>query len=184
MKFEQTPIGGAYLVHLEPRGDERGFFARAFCSEEFRAQGLETTFVQANTSLSAEAGTLRGMHYQLAPDAEVKLIRCIAGAVWDVVLDLRRESETFGLSFGAELSARNRRAMYVPIGCAHGFLTLQPDSEVFYLVSAAYSPTRERGVRWNDPRFAIPWPEAPTVVSDRDSGHPDFDLAWHLEEAL
>jgi dTDP-4-dehydrorhamnose 3,5-epimerase len=182
MKFHETPLHGVYLVDLEPRGDDRGFFARAFCADEFEAMALETQFVQANTSLSVERGTLRGMHYQLPPAAEVKLIRCIGGAIWDVVLDLRPDSATFGKWFGAELSAMNRRAMYVPRGCAHGFLTLQAISEVFYLVSARYSSERERGVRWNDPRFGIAWPIEPTVISPRDAGHPDFDPARHLDD--
>jgi dTDP-4-dehydrorhamnose 3,5-epimerase len=180
MIFQPTTISGAYVVELERRGDARGFFARAFCVNEFASHGLETQFVQANMSGSAETGTLRGMHYQLAPADEVKLIRCIAGVVWDVVLDLRPTSPTFGRSYGAELSAENRQAMYVPSGCAHGFLTLQPNSEVFYLVNKVYSPALERGVRWDDPRFKIPWPSSPDVISDRDLAHPDFEPAQHL----
>jgi dTDP-4-dehydrorhamnose 3,5-epimerase len=178
--FKETTIPGAFIVGLEPRGDARGFFARAFCTSEFGAQGLETQFVQANMSGSAETATLRGMHYQLAPADEVKLIRCINGAVWDCVLDLRPRSPTFGRWYGAELSAENRLAMYVPSGCAHGFLTLQPDSEVFYLVNKLYTPALERGVRWNDPRFRIEWPSAPKVISDRDNAHPDFEPAPNL----
>ena len=180
MRFDETPIPGAFTVELDRRGDERGFFARVFCEEEFGAAGLPTRFVQVNNSLSAERGTLRGMHYQLAPAAEVKVVRCIRGALWDVVLDLREASPTFGRWYGAELSAENRRMMVVPEGCAHGFVTLEPDTEAFYFVTHPYAPDLERGVRWDDPRFGIEWPIAPIVLSDKDRGHPDFDPAWHL----
>jgi dTDP-4-dehydrorhamnose 3,5-epimerase len=180
MQFIPTPLAGAYLIDLEKRGDDRGFFARAFCEQEFAAQKLVSRFVQVNNSLSAFKGTLRGMHYQLAPKAETKLVRCIRGALWDVILDLRAESPTFGQHFGAELSAENRRMMYVPKGFAHGFITLQDDTEAFYFVDEFYSPEQERGLRWNDPRFGIKWPAEPVVLSDKDRGHKDFDPAWHL----
>lgn len=180
MIFTETPVKGAYLIDLEKRGDERGFFARVFCKEEFVAHGLETDFVQINNSLSAAKGTLRGMHYQLPPAAEVKVVRCVAGALWDVVLDLRPDSPSYGRWFGAELSAVNRRTMYAPKGLAHGFVTLAPDTEAFYLVSAFYAPELERGVRWNDPRFAIEWPMEPVVISDKDRDRADFDPATHL----
>lgn len=180
MIFTETPVEGAYLIDLEKRGDERGFFARAFCRNEFAAMGLETEFVQVNNSLSAAKGTLRGMHYQLPPAAEVKVVRCIAGALWDVVLDLRRDSPSYGRWFGAELSAANRRMMYAPKGIAHGFVTLAHDTEAFYFVSAFYAPELERGVRWNDPRFGIEWPLAPVVISDKDRDRADFDPAAHL----
>jgi dTDP-4-dehydrorhamnose 3,5-epimerase len=180
MKFIDTPLDGAYLIDLEKRGDERGFFARFFCAREFAEHGLETCFVQINTSLSVEARTLRGLHYQLPPAAEVKIVRCLAGALWDVILDLRPGSASFGRWFAAELSAANRRMMYVPRGFAHGFLTLSPNTEVLYLVSAFYTPERERGVRWNDPRFAIAWPSPPRVISDKDAGQRDFDPTYHL----
>jgi dTDP-4-dehydrorhamnose 3,5-epimerase len=180
MIFTETPVQGAYLIDLEKKGDERGFFARAFCRQEFAAQGLETEFVQINNSLSAARGTLRGMHYQLPPAAEVKVVRCLAGALWDVVLDLRPDSPTWGRWFGAELSAENRRMMYAPKGLAHGFVTLQNDTEAFYLVSSFYAPELERGVRWNDPRFAIEWPMEPVVISDKDRDRADFDPATHL----
>jgi len=136
--------------------------------------------VQVNNSLSAQKGTLRGMHYQLAPRAETKLVRCIRGALYDVILDLRPDSPTFGQSFGAELSAENRRMMVVPKGFAHGFITLADDTEAFYFVDEFYAPEQERGVRWDDPRFAISWPLAPVVLSDKDREHRDFDPAWHL----
>jgi dTDP-4-dehydrorhamnose 3,5-epimerase len=179
MIFNQTPLPGAYLIDLEKRGDDRGFFARAFCEKEFGAQGLATRFVQINDSLSAFKGTLRGMHYQLAPKAETKVVRCVRGSLFDVILDLRRESTTFGRSFGAELSAENRRMLYVPKGFAHGFITLADNTEAFYLVDEFYSPEHERGIRWNDPKFDIHWPVAPVVLSDKDKGHRDFDPAWH-----
>jgi dTDP-4-dehydrorhamnose 3,5-epimerase len=184
MIFHEAPLAGAYLVDIEPRGDERGLFARTFCAEEFGARGLETQFVQTNTSWSKEKGTLRGMHYQLPPADEVKLVRCIRGAVWDAIVDLRPKSQTFGKWFGAELTAENRRAMYVPRGFAHGFLTMVSDCEVFYLVSAYYSVDRERGVRWNDTRFSISWPFAPSVLSPRDRDQRDFDTSYHLDQPV
>jgi dTDP-4-dehydrorhamnose 3,5-epimerase len=180
MIFTETPIAGAYLIDLEPRGDERGFFARFFCEREFGAHGLSTHFVQANNSLSVKRGTLRGMHYQLAPKAETKVVRCLRGALFDIVLDLRPGSPTFGKSFGAELSADNRRMMYVPKGFGHGFVTLTDDTEALYLVDEFYSPEHERGVRWDEPRFGIQWPVAPVVMSDKDRAYRDFDPAWHL----
>lgn len=180
MIFNETPIPGAYLIDLEKRGDDRGFFARAFCETEFGNHGLVTRFVQVNNSLSAFKGTLRGMHYQLPPKAETKVVRCIRGALYDVILDLRPGSPTLGQSFGAELSAENRRMMYVPKGFAHGFITLADDTEAFYFVDETYGPEYERGVRWNDPKFAISWPLEPAVLSDKDRNWRDFDPAWHL----
>ena len=180
MIFTETPLRGACLIDLEKRGDERGFFARAFCEKEFGARQLVERFVQANDSLSAQRGTLRGMHYQLAPKAETKLVRCIRGALYDAILDLRKGSPTFGHSFGAELSAENRRMMYVPKGFAHGFITLANDTEALYLVDEFYAPEQERGIRWNDPRFGIRWPVEPVVLSDKDRNHREFDQAWHL----
>jgi len=180
MIFQETPLPGAYLVELEKKGDDRGFFARAFCEREFGQKGLVTRFVQVNNSLSAQRGTMRGMHYQLAPKAETKLVRCIRGSLFDVILDLRKGSATFGKSFGAELTAENRRMMYVPKGFAHGFVTTADDTEAFYFVDEFYAPEQERGIRWNDPRFSIAWPFAPAVVSDKDRGHRDFDPAWHV----
>jgi dTDP-4-dehydrorhamnose 3,5-epimerase len=180
VQFYETPLPGAYVIELEKRGDERGFFARLFCSNEFRGMGLQTAFVQVNNSLSGEQGTLRGMHYQLPPRAETKMIRCIRGALWDCMLDLRHESSTFGQWFGDTLSAENRKMLYVPKGFAHGFITLQPNTEVLYLVDEFYASDCERGVRWNDPRFGIRWPVKPTVLSDKDASHRDFDPSWHL----
>src|SRR5437016_6788508 len=169
MKFVPTPLTGAYVIELDKREDERGFFARLFCEREFAEAGVETHFVQINNSLSRDRGTLRGMHYQLGEAAEVKLVRCVKGALWDAILDLRPGSATFGRSFGAELSAENRRMMYVPRGFAHGILTLEEDTEALYLVSAFYDPARERGGRWHDPRFDIPWPTPPQAISDKDT---------------
>lgn len=180
MIFEETPLPGVFLVGLERREDARGWFARAYCEREFAERGLVAHYVQVNASSNVARHTLRGLHYQLAPAAETKLVRCVRGALWDVVLDLRPDSPTFGRHFGAELSRENGRMMYVPKQCAHGFLTLEPDSDVFYLVDAFYAPERERGVRWNDPRFAIAWPAAPAVVAPRDAEQRDFDPAWHL----
>lgn len=180
MKFIETPLKGAYLIELEKRGDDRGFFARAFCEKEFQAAGLPSRFVQVNNSLSAQKGTLRGMHYQLAPKAETKLVRCIRGSLFDVILDLRQNSPTFGHSFGAELSSENRKMMCVPKGFAHGFITLSDNAEAFYFVDEFYAPEQERGVRWNDPKFNIQWPIEYVVLSDKDRQWRDFDPSWHL----
>ena len=180
MIFTETPLRGAYLIDLEKHGDARGFFARTFCEREFAAHGLATRFVQASTSFSAGKGTLRGMHYQLTPWSETKLVRCIRGTLYDVILDLRDGSPTFGRSFGAELTDENRRMLYVPKGFAHGFITLADGTEVSYLIDEFYAPDHGRGVRWDDPRFAIPWPVEPAVISEKDRCYRDFDPAWHL----
>jgi dTDP-4-dehydrorhamnose 3,5-epimerase len=180
MIFTETPLGGAYLIDLEKRGDERGFFARAFCAREFADHQLVGNMVQANNSLSSQKGTLRGMHYQLAPKAETKLVRCLRGALHDVILDIRPGSPTFGQSFGADLTADNRRMMYVPRGFAHGFITLTDDAEAYYLVDEFYAPECERGIRWNDSRFSIQWPIQPVVISEKDQKFRDFEPAWHL----
>jgi dTDP-4-dehydrorhamnose 3,5-epimerase len=174
MIFHPTTLPGAMRIALEKRGDERGFFARTFCEREFAAQGLETRFVQQNASRSAQRGTLRGMHFQKGADAEVKLIRCVSGAILDVIIDLRPESPTFKKWQAFELNDANNEMLYVPRGFAHGFLTLTDNIEVTYLVSAFYAPDAESGVRWNDPAFAIAWPFAPTILSPRDAAWPDF----------
>ena len=179
MIFSSLPLAGSYLIQLERRGDDRGFFARLYCETEFGQHGLATRFVQVNNSLTAKKGTLRGMHYQLPPAAEVKLVRCTRGALYDVILDLRPHSPTFGHWCGEALSAENRTMMYVPEGFAHGFLTLEPDTEAIYLVSAPYSPTAERGIRFDDPRFGIRWPMTPTELSDKDRKWPDYDPEYH-----
>lgn len=180
MQLTQAPLAGAYIINLNKICDERGFFARFFCMHEFESAGLEHRFIQANNSLSHLKGTLRGMHYQLAPKAETKLVRCIKGALYDVILDLRPDSATFGKSFGCELTADNRSMMYVPQGFAHGIITLAHDTEVLYMVSECYSPVHERGIRWNDPHFSIEWPIQPVVISDKDLKHPDFNTDFHL----
>jgi dTDP-4-dehydrorhamnose 3,5-epimerase len=175
MRFTETSVGGAYLIDPEPKGDDRGFFARLWCRDEFEARGLSATFVQCNDSFSAHRGTLRGLHYQIAPFQEAKLVGCIRGAVFDVVVDLRPQSPTFARWFGVTLTASNRTMLYVPEGCAHGYLTLEDGSEVVYPVSQAYRPEAERGIRWNDPTFNIDWPyPGPLTVSPKDRQWPDY----------
>lgn len=183
MIFKEAPLRGAYVIELEKREDERGFFARMYCEREFGAQGLVTHFVQMNNSLAVTKGTLRGMHYQLAPKAETKVVRCVRGALLDVIIDLREGSPTFGQHCSAELTADNRRMFYVPKGFAHGFITLEPNTEAMYLVDEFYGPEQERGIRWNDPKFGIQWPFEPTVISDKDRGHRDFDPSYHLKSS-
>lgn len=184
MKFNPTPLAGACTIDLEKRGDDRGFFARLFCETEFAEAGLETRFLQINNSLSGSKGTLRGLHYQLPPAAEVKVVRCVRGALWDVILDLRAGSASFGKWFGTELSAENRTMMYVPRGFAHGFVTLTDDAEAIYLVSAAYSPDNERGVRFDDPAVGIEWPLQPAEISEKDRNWPDLDADFHAFERM
>lgn len=184
MKFNPTPLAGAYTIELERKGDDRGFFARFFCMEEFAKAGLINTFPQINNSLTRNKGTLRGMHYQLPPSAEVKVVRCIRGSLYDVILDLRPDSATFGKWFGETLTAENRTMMYVPQGFAHGFVTLEDDTEAFYLVSSIYAPQQERGVRYNDPAFGIQWPLDPVEISEKDKNWRDFDPEWHGIERM
>jgi dTDP-4-dehydrorhamnose 3,5-epimerase len=175
MRFVETPIAGAYIVDLDLRGDQRGFFARLWCQDELAAKGLNGQFVQTNNALSERRGTLRGLHYQVPPHEEAKLVRCISGEIFDVIVDVRAGSSTYLQWFGTELSAANRRMMYVPAGCAHGLLTLADATEVIYSVTHAYTPDAERGVRWNDPRFAIAWPDVPSLtISEKDRQWPDF----------
>lgn len=179
MLFHKTPLPTARLIEPERLGDERGFFARVLCAREFEEAGLEHNFVQVNNSFSSRRGTLRGLHYQLPPAAEVKMVRCIRGSFHDVILDLRPDSPNFGQSFGAELSAENRLMMYVPSGFAHAILTLDDNTEALYFTSHFYVPGRERGVRWNDSRFAIEWPIAPVEMSQKDRSWPDFAPDFH-----
>jgi dTDP-4-dehydrorhamnose 3,5-epimerase len=176
MTFVETKLGGVFEVDLELNSDERGFFARSWCEREFANQGLESKLVQCNISLNRRKNTLRGIHYQAAPFAETKLVRCTAGAVYDVVLDLRRESPSFKQWFGVALSAENRKAIYIPEGCGHGFLTLTDDAEIMYQMSEFYHPEAARGVRWNDPSFQIQWPGNVEVISERDRTYPDFEV--------
>jgi dTDP-4-dehydrorhamnose 3,5-epimerase len=180
VEFTKTPLEGAYLIDLQKMGDDRGFFARAFCEKEFGERGLTTHFVQMNNSFAGKKGTLRGLHYQLAPRAETKVVRCVRGSLLDVIIDVRPDSPTYCQHYGVELTAENRRMLYVPKGFAHSFITLEDDTESFYFVDEFYAPELERGIRWDDPKFAIEWPLEPTVVSEKDQGRPDFDPAYHL----
>lgn len=181
MKFTPSPLNDAYVIDLEKRGDERGFFARFFCEHEYAQHRLNHQIVQINNSFSRDRGTLRGMHYQLAPKAEDKIIRCLRGSFFDVIIDLRADSATFLKHFAIELSAENRTMLYVPKGFAHGFMTLEDNTEALYLVTEFYSPQYERGIRYNDPKFGIRWPFEPVVISDKDRKHPDFNPAIHLQ---
>jgi dTDP-4-dehydrorhamnose 3,5-epimerase len=170
VKFTPAAVAGAFEIELE----KRGWFARAWCEREFATQGLSTTITQVNVGTSTKAGTLRGMHYQLEPHAEVKLARCARGAVYDVAVDLRPASPTFRRWHGCELSAANGRMLYVPEGCAHGYLTLTDDAELTYFTSVAYAPDAARGVRHDDPAFSIAWPRGVTTISSQDAAWPDF----------
>ena len=174
MIFNQTELAGAYVIELEPRADERGFFARTWCQQELAHHGLNTNVVQANMSYNTHRGTLRGMHYQRAPYAETKLVRCTRGAIYDVIVDLRPDSATFKHWIGVELTADNRRALYVPEGFAHGFITLADDSDVMYQVTAFYTPGAEGGLRYDDPAFGIDWPAPIAVISDKDRSWEPF----------
>ncbi|HEX2111114.1 MAG TPA: dTDP-4-dehydrorhamnose 3,5-epimerase [Gaiellaceae bacterium] len=175
MIFTETDLKDAFVVDLERREDERGFFARAWCANEFADAGLSTRLVQCNVSFNRYRGTLRGMHYQVAPHAEVKLVRCTRGAIYDVIIDLRPESPTYKQWEGFELSAGNGRALYVPEGFAHGYQTLTDEVETFYQVSEFYAPGAERGVRWNDPAFGVEWPlPDDPIMSEKDKTWPDF----------
>lgn len=174
MIFQTTRIQGVFEIHTEPHRDNRGFFARSWCRDEFAAHGLEVSLAQCNISYNLHRGTLRGMHFQIEPFAEVKLVRCTQGAIYDVVVDLRPESATFKEWLGISLTAERRNMVYVPKGCAHGFLTLQPETEVFYQMSEVYDAASARGFRWNDPAFEIAWPDAVKVISERDRNYPDF----------
>jgi dTDP-4-dehydrorhamnose 3,5-epimerase len=176
MKFIPTPLAGAHLIELEPRADARGMFARAFCAQEFADQGLETSFVQANMSTNKLSGTVRGMHLQRAPHAEVKLVRCAKGAIYDVVVDMREASATHLRWFGAELTEENGRMIYVPKGFAHGYQSLSDGAAVFYMVSTFYAPESEGGLRYNDPKLGIAWPRAVSDVSDKDAKWPLLSL--------
>jgi dTDP-4-dehydrorhamnose 3,5-epimerase len=174
MRFTPTTLEDAVLIEPERREDPRGWFARVFCEEEFAAAGLETRFVQQNASANPKAGTLRGMHYQRPPHAEVKVVRCTRGAVFDAIVDLRPGSPTYRRSEGFELTAANGRMLYVPEGFAHGYLTLADDSEVAYLVSHPYTPGAEAGLRYDDPALGIAWPRPAAVLSDKDAAWPPF----------
>jgi dTDP-4-dehydrorhamnose 3,5-epimerase len=176
MIFIETKLKGAYIVDLEKRGDQRGFFARAWCQQEFETHSLVARVAQTNVSFSNFKGTLRGMHYQATPYAETKLVRCPRGAIYDVIIDLRPDSPTYKQWLGVELTDENYRMLYVPEQFAHGFITLVDKVEVTYHVSQFYTPGAERGVRWNDPAFSITWPTEVQVISDKDTHWPDYTL--------
>jgi dTDP-4-dehydrorhamnose 3,5-epimerase len=175
MTFHKTALIGVFQIHLEPKPDDRGFFARSWCQLEFASQGLNSKLVQCNVSVNPRKGTLRGLHYQAEPHAEAKLVRCTSGSIYDVVVDLRPESPSFKKWVGAVLSAANRHMIYVPEGCAHGFLTLEDETEVFYQMSEFYHAASALGVRWDDSAFQIDWPSAVELISERDRTYPDFE---------
>ena len=175
MVFVETKLPGVYIIEVEKREDERGLFARTFCQHEFEAHGLNPRVAQCSTSFNKKKGTLRGMHYQGAPYAEDKMVRCVAGAIYDVAVDLRGDSPTYKQWVSIELTEDNRKALYIPAGCAHGFQTLVDDTEVYYQISEFYHPEAAKGIRWNDPAFAIGWPIAALVVSARDAGYANFE---------
>jgi dTDP-4-dehydrorhamnose 3,5-epimerase len=172
--LRETPLSGAFVVDVEPTRDTRGLFARTFDRETFAAHGLATIVDQVSVSYNEHAGTLRGMHYQADPHGEEKLVRCVRGAIHDVIVDLRPDSPTFRRAFGVDLDEDSRTALYIPKGMAHGFLTLTDAAEVLYLISTPYVPEAGRGVRWDDPAFGIAWPGSPQVISERDRTYPDF----------
>jgi dTDP-4-dehydrorhamnose 3,5-epimerase len=172
MIFTATPLTGSYEITLEPRVDSRGWFARVFCKNEFAAIGHTKEWVQMNHSFTIKKSAIRGMHYQHAPFSEIKLVRCIAGSVFDVIIDLRKESPTFLRWYGTELSAQNKKMLYIPAGFAHGFQTLTGDCELLYHHSEFYTPAAESGIRYNDMLVKIDWPLTPTEISERDAGHP------------
>ncbi|MFZ5802837.1 MAG: dTDP-4-dehydrorhamnose 3,5-epimerase [Candidatus Omnitrophota bacterium] len=179
MIFSETKLRGAFIIDLEKKVDERGFFSRIFCQQEFEAHGLNAVLAQGNAAFSPKRGTLRGMHFQKAPFQEEKLIRCGRGAIYDVIIDLRKDSETCGQWVGAELTADNHRMIYVPKDFAHGYLTLLEDTEVLYFMTQFYRPESESGVRYDDPAFQIEWPASVplSIVSEKDKNWPDFSLA-------
>lgn len=175
MIFTETKIAGTYLVEMERMRDERGFFARAWAVEEFEEMGLETVYPAVNFSSSLRKGTIRGLHYQKGPHEEAKFVRCVRGALYDVVVDLRPDSPTFQQWAGFEIRASDYQAIYVPAGCAHGIQTLEDDTEMLYMVSACHRPGAEGGIRWNDPYFGIEWPECDErIISEKDQGWPDY----------
>lgn len=174
MIFIETKLKDAFIIDPERMEDDRGFFARTWCRQEFLTHGLNPDLVQCNMSFNRKKGTLRGMHFQEAPHEEAKVVRCTMGAVYDVIIDLRPDSGTFTLWVGVELTAENRKMLFIPEGFAHGFLTLEDNTEVFYQMSEYYAPGAGRGVRWNDPVFDIAWPGEVSIISGRDATYPDF----------
>ena len=182
MIFTPTPLEGAYVIDPEPIEDGRGFFARVWCEEEAAEYGLQSDFCQANTNFNQHKGTLRGMHFQRVPHQEVKVVRCTRGGIYDVIIDLRTDSPTFTHHFGVKLSEHNHMMLYVPEGFAHGYQTLVDNTEVFYPVTAPYTPDAEGGVRYNDPTFGIDWPLPVTRISDKDQSWPNFEPATYREQ--
>jgi dTDP-4-dehydrorhamnose 3,5-epimerase len=178
MIFLETPLRGAYVIELEKYEDERGFFARSWCAKEFSTKGLDTNLVQCNVSFNKKKGTLRGLHYQLPPHAETKLVRCTKGSLYDVIVDLRANSPTFLKWFGVELAADNYRMLYIPQRFAHGFQTVEDGTEIFYQMSEFYAPQAAKGIRWNDPRLGIAWPEADRTTSQKDQEYADLDRSF------
>lgn len=176
MIITPTAIEGVAHLDIDPHRDERGFFARSYCPQELADAGYDFNLSQANVSYNARKGTLRGLHYQAAPTPDPKIVRCERGSIWDVALDLRPHSKTYLQWTGAELSEANGRAQIIPAGCAHGFISLEDDSQVLYLMGAAYVADLARGVRWNDPAFSIDWPLMPEVIGDRDANYPNFEV--------
>jgi len=174
LQFKETKLSGAYIIDLDTLEDERGFFARAFCQKEFEENGLRSNIAQCNLSFNHKKGTLRGMHYQVKPYEEVKMVRCTQGKILDVIIDLRKDSATYKKWIGVELTAENNRMLYVPEGFAHGYQTLEDNSVVYYQVTEFYQPGSERGIRWNDPAFNIDWPLEISFISDKDNSHPDY----------
>jgi dTDP-4-dehydrorhamnose 3,5-epimerase len=175
MIFRETPLAGSWVLEPERIEDERGFFARTYCRRDFEARGLDPAISQCSVSFNHRRGTLRGLHLQIAPHEEVKLVRVTQGKIWDVIVDLRPGSSTFRKHFSVVLSAENRHELYIPKGIAHGFQTLEDGTEVFYQISELYAPESARGYRWDDPAFAIPWPETVTVMSEKDRNLPRFE---------
>ncbi len=174
MKFLPTPLQGAYILELERREDDRGFFARSYCEKEFQALGLVARVAQCNIAHNAKRGTVRGMHWRAEPSPEAKVVRAISGAIWDVIVDLNRDSPSYLKSFGIELSAENRRSLYVPPMFAHGFQTLRDHSDVLYMMSEFYDPSYDRGMRWDDPSISVTWPIDEWIINERDRSYPDF----------
>lgn len=174
MIFTETKLKGAFIIDVKRIEDERGFFGRSYCEKEFEEYGLNTNIVQTNVSYNKKKGTLRGMHMQVTPYEETKLVRCTRGAIYDVIIDMREGSETYKQWVGVELTADNYRMLFVPEGFAHGFITLEDNTDVTYQVTQFYTPGSEKGIRWNDPAFNIEWPIEPVVVSEKDQAHPDF----------
>jgi len=174
MRFSATPIPALWIIEPERKSDDRGYFARTFCVQEFAEAGLDLDIKQMNVSYSRQRGTLRGMHYQVPPFSETKVVRCTRGSIYDVALDLRSGSATFGKSYGVILSSENQRMLHIPDGCAHGFISMEDDVEIIYLVSQFYSPSHERGIRYNDPLFSISWPNEPKIISEKDACWPDY----------